>query len=57
MKAKARTMTLHRETLRRLTLAQIEQAAGATGTGCYPPTFAPTCYAGCPTATCPDICY
>lgn len=49
-------MTLHRETLRQLCPAELLRAAGATATICYPPTFAPTCYAGCETASCPGIC-
>jgi len=54
---KTSKMKLNRETLRRLVPDELQAAVGATTTICYPTTFAPTCYAGCETASCPDICY
>ncbi|HTQ78474.1 MAG TPA: hypothetical protein VMM92_00645 [Thermoanaerobaculia bacterium] len=50
-------MKLHRETLRSLVPEAAGRAvAGIETPGCYPPTFAPTCYDGCYTASCPGIC-
>jgi hypothetical protein len=56
MKPKIVKLHLGRETLQRLAAEYLDRAAAATGNQCYPPTFAPTCYVGCKTATCPGIC-
>lgn len=56
MKLKTVKLHLGRETLQRLAAEYLDRAAAATGNRCYPPTFAPTCYVGCQTATCPGIC-
>ncbi|HXO41631.1 MAG TPA: hypothetical protein VN999_09295 [Thermoanaerobaculia bacterium] len=56
MKLKTAKLYLGRETLQRLAPEYLNRAAAATGNQCYPPTFAPTCYVGCNTATCPGIC-
>ncbi len=56
MKPKIVKLHLGRETLQRLAPEYLDRVAAATGNQCYPPTFAPTCYVGCNTATCPGIC-
>jgi hypothetical protein len=56
MKKTARMLQLSRETVAHLAVDRLAEVAAATGSRCYPPTFAPTCYAGCQTASCPGIC-
>lgn len=56
MKTNTRKLKLNRETLQHLADARLSRAAAGTGSPCYPPTFAPTCYVGCHTASCPGIC-
>jgi hypothetical protein len=55
MKRTVKKMKLNRETLLQLVPDQLG-AVGGYSDFCYPPTFAPTCYNGCATASCPDIC-
>jgi hypothetical protein len=56
MRSRTRKLQLSRETLKQLSADRLTRVAAGTGSGCYPPTFAPTCYVGCHTASCPDYC-
>ena len=48
MKKSVKKITLNRETLRNLNAQDVGNAAGGRSIPCYPESYGPSCYGGCP---------